>query len=119
MPILKFTITDKDEIVLEKFRIEDISNDSRTHLLDKKTFLKPEYKIDENIYLVLNDMFFKMSKFFNKSNIPIDAMLIKYENKSIIIVPSRSYIFWKGRSVEPLEYKIIDNEINIMKLLSL
>jgi len=116
MPILKFSVNE-DKIILDGFRMEDITNDKRTTMLNKKSFLKDEYKIDSNVYLALNDMFFKLSKFFDKSNTPISAMMIKEEDKHIIIVPSRSYVFWKGKSVEPVEYKILHNEIDIMKIL--
>lgn len=118
MPILKFS-KNENGIILEGLRMEDISYDKRTHMLNKKSFLKVEYKIEDNVYIVLNDMFFKMSKFFNKSNTPINAMLIKEQENYIIIVPSRSYVFWKGKSIEPIEYKIFENEIDIMKILKL
>lgn len=118
MTILKFTFTEP-KLSLEKFRLEDITYDKRTEMLDKKSFLKAEYNIDKNVYMVVNDMFFKMSKFFNKTQTPIDSMLITYEKNYIIIIPSRSYVFWNGKSIDPVDYKILDNEINIMKLLKL
>lgn len=117
MPILKFFLNG-DKIILDGFRMEDITHDKRTKILNMKSFLKEEYKIDKNVYLVLNDMFFKISVFFNKSNIPINAMMIKEEENNIIIVPSRSYVFWRGKSVDPIEYKIFNNEFDIMKLLN-
>ena len=116
MPILKFNATEQG-IILEGFRMEDITTDRRTFLLNKKAFISNEYKIDSNVYLVLNDMFFKMAKIFDKSKIPINAMLIRDGTNYIIIVPSRSYVFWKGKSVEPVEYKILQNESDIIKLL--
>jgi hypothetical protein len=116
MPILKFSITE-NRITLDGFRMEDITHDKRTSMINKRGFLKEEYKIDDNVYLALNDMFFKMAKFFDKSETTINAMMIKEENNYIIIVPSRSYVFWKGRSVEPAEYKIMQSEVDIMKLL--
>jgi len=116
MPILKFS-ENEDGIFLDTFRLEDISQDNRTKMLSIESFIREEYKIDNKVYLVLNDMFFKMSKFFDKSKTPISAMLIKHEGNSIIIVPSRSYVFWKGKSVDPVEYKIRHSEFDIMKLL--
>lgn len=116
MPILKFSVN-TDGIILDGFRLEDITHDKRTSMLNKKSFLKDEYKIDCNVYLALNDVFFKISKFFNKSKTPIDAMMIKEEENYIIIVPSRSYVFWKGKSVEPIEYKILQNEMDILRIL--
>ena len=118
MPILKFSFSD-DNVSLEKFRLEDITGDKRTGMLDKKSFLKREYNIAENVYMVVNDMFFKMSKIFNKTSTDIDSMLIRDGENYIIIVPSRSYVFWNGKSVEPMDYKILDSEINIMKLLNI
>jgi hypothetical protein len=116
MPILKF-YTKEGDIILENLRIEDITSDKRTCLLNKKSFLKDEYKIDKNTYLALNDLFFKMSKIFNKSQTPINAMLLKEDSNRIIIVPSRSYVFWNGKSVDPVEYKLIQNESDIVKML--
>lgn len=115
MPILKFTFNE-NKIQSEKFQIEDITEDKRTQLLDKKSFLKKEYNIENNIYMVVNDMFFKVSKYIN--NTDVDCMLIKDGENHIIIVPSKSYVFWNGKSVEPSEYKVIDSDIkNIIKFL--
>ena len=117
MPILKFTTND-GKIVLDSSVsiLEDITHDKRTSMIDKKSFMKDKYKIDQGVYLALNDMFFKMAKIFNK-NKPIGAMLIADEGNHIIIVPSRSYVFWQGRSVDPIEYNILHGEMDIMKLL--
>lgn len=117
MPILKFSVG-VDSILLDGFHIEDITSDKRTSLLNKKSFIRDEYRIDSNVYIALNDMFFKMAKIFNKG-IHINAMLIRDEENYIIIVPSRSYVFWKGKSVDPVEYKIFQNEIDIVKLLKI
>jgi len=116
MPVLKFSITESG-ITLADFRMEDITHDKRTSMLNKQAFLSEEYKIDNNVYLALNDMFFKMAKFFDRSKIPINAMMIRESDNYIIIVPSRSYVFWNGRSVEPVEYQILQGEMDIMKLI--
>lgn len=116
MPILKFWKRDGN-IVLDKLRLEDISSDKRTELINKKSFLQDRFKIDEGVYMALNDMFFKMSKIFNKSLTPISAMLITDSNIKIIIVPSRSYVFWNGKSVEPAEYSILQSETEVEKQL--
>lgn len=118
MPILKFSVIN-NRIILDGCCIKDITEDKRTSMLDKKSFLKDEFKIDNNVYLALNDMFFKMAKIFDKSKTEINAMLIREENNHIIIVPSRSYVFWKGKSVEPTEYKITHSEMDIVKLLQI
>jgi hypothetical protein len=117
MPILKFS-TNENGIILDGFRIEDITHDKRTSMLNKQEFIRDEYKIDKNVYLALNDIFFKMAKIFNPTAGSINAMTIKEGNDHIIIVPSRSYVFWNGRSVEPVEYKILQKETDIMKLLN-
>src|SRR3989344_6705256 len=106
MPILKFKKF-SGEVTLENLRLEDITNDKRTKLVDKKSFMQDKFKVDENIYMAVNDLFFKLSKIFNKSSTPISAMMIKEQNRVIIIVPSCSYVFWNGRSVEPNEYIIL------------
>lgn len=116
MPILKFSHMN-GEVVLNKLRMEDITHDKRTALINKESFLQERFKIDEGIYLALNDLFFKMSNLFNKSRVPISAMLIQENNYRIIIVPSRSYVFWNGRSVEPAEYQLLQSEHDIQRQL--
>ena len=116
MPILKFWNKD-GQIVLDKLRMEDISQDKRTALINKQSFIQDKYKIDNGVYLALNDIFFKMSKMFNKSAIPINAMLINDGETHIIIVPSRSYVFWNGKSVEPSVYELLQSENDIQSKL--
>lgn len=93
--------------------MENITNDKRTSLLDRSSFINETYKIDDHVYMVKNDLFFKMSKILNTSRIIIDAMLILENNIYIIIVPVRSYVFWNGRSIEPLKYNIMNTGENI------
>ncbi len=107
MPILQFTYSN-NTVNLSKGRMEDITNDTRTSLIDKDSFYQKQYQIDENIYIALNDLFFKLSKLFNKNKPEINAMLIRDNDKNIIIVPSRSYIFWNGCSVDPAPYKVLN-----------
>lgn len=116
MPILKFWFRD-NQISLEKLRLVDITEDKRTSFIDKSALSAEEFKIAENVYIAVNDLFFKFSKFFDKSTTPISAMLLRDENRNILIIPSRSYVFWDGKSVEPNEYKIIQNEGILRQLL--
>jgi hypothetical protein len=116
MPILKFW-KKEENIVLDKLRMEDITEDQRTSLVNKSSFMNHKYRIDDNVYMALNDMFFKMSKLFNRTQIPINAMLIRNNNAKIIIVPSRSYVFWNGKSVEPEKYNILQTEQSIQEKL--
>lgn len=118
MPILKFTKKESD-VLLDKLRMEDITEDRRTALMDKSAFLRPKYKIDENVYMATNDVFFRMAKIFNGVfNKSIDAMLIREGENTIIIVPSKSYVFWNGKCVQPEQYTILQSEESITKLVS-
>jgi hypothetical protein len=104
MPILKFWI--KEGVVnLDNFRMENISKDPRTLLLKKDSFMDPVYKVEENVYMVINDLFFSMAKIMNKGP-EIHAMLLEVENKKIIIISSNNYVFWNGKSIEPKHYEI-------------
>lgn len=110
MPILKFS-QKNNTIVLDKLRMEDISEDRRTALF-RDTLLSPIYKIDESVYMARNDLFFKMAKLFNTSRQIIDAMLVRYKNCFIVIVPTKSYVFWNGRCVSPEVYTILQTNEN-------
>lgn len=112
MPILKFH-KKNNCVVLEKLRMEDITNDKRTSLLSRTSFICQRYKVDSNVYIAKNDMFFKMARVLNRQAKPIDAMIISENNVNIIIVPCRSYVFWNGRSIEPEEYSILQTPENM------
>lgn len=116
MPILKFSRT--SEITLENLRMEDITRDKRTSMLDKTVFINGKYKIDENVYMATNDVFFKMAKIFNRTKIPINAFLIREGVSSIIIVSSKSYVFWNGRCVQPEPYTILRSEESITRMVT-
>ena len=117
MPILKFSVQE-DVVTLDKFRLVDITDDRRTRLLNKENFLRDEYKIDKDVYLILNDIFFKVSRLLDNSKTPINAMLIRERDKFIVIVPSRSYVFWNGKSVEATECNIC-GDLDITKILEI
>jgi hypothetical protein len=113
MPVLKFTYD--GEIKLDKYKVVDITEDKRTALIDKQSFYNMKFKVEKDVYLAMNDMFFTLSKMFN--NDIIDAMLLRDGDKKILIVPSRSYVFWNGKSVDPAEYTISQSIGDILKLL--
>lgn len=117
MPILKFWKKNSG-IVLDKLRMEDITEDNRTTFIDKASFMNDKYKISEGVFIAINDLFFKMARIFNTDKKPINAMLIRVGNDSIIIVPSRSYVFWDGKSIEPEKYMVSGNEDNIRQQLT-
>jgi len=108
MTILKFR-KNGNGIALDKLRMEDITEDKRTALLDRSGFICPKFRIDEGVYIAKNDLFFKMARLLDTSKKLIDAMLIREKNAHIVIVPSKSYVFWNGRSVEPEMYHILQN----------
>lgn len=109
MPILKFW-KKKGKITLDKLRMENITHDNRTALINKQSFIQDQYKIAENVFIAVNNTFFKMAKIFNKDPKPISAMLIEEGKNAIIIVPERSYVFWNGCSVEPEKYSVLYND---------
>ena len=111
MPILKFR-KKSGEVLLEKLRIEDITEDKRTAFLDRAAFMSDRYKIAEGVYIAKNDLFFKMAKMLNTTRTRIDAMMIKDNASRILIVPCKSYVFWNGRSVEPERYTVMETPEN-------
>ena len=66
MPILKFS-KKGDEVVLEKLRMEDITEDKRTSFLDRAAFMSPKYRVADGVYMAKNDLFFKMAKMLESS----------------------------------------------------
>ena len=111
--ILKFRY--KDSVVsLDKWNLEDISNDIRTKAADKSRGFVNDYNVDKNAYMVCSDTAFKLAKFFSSKPVP-DAMLIREGEKSLIIVPLRSLVFWNGKSIEPSEYKTGIDEQTLLK----
>ena len=117
MPILKFE-QNNNKITLHNMKLEDISEDGRTKLINKQHFMNDKYKVRDNVYIAENNLFFKMARILNKNATPIDAMLIREGKASIIIVPSRSYVFWNGSSVDIREYSILQSESNIRQKLA-
>ena len=113
MPVLKFSYD--GDIKLDKYNMVDITEDKKTSLIDKQSFYEYKFKVEKDVYLAMNDMFFTLSKMFNSQT--IDAMLLRDGNNKIIIVPSRSYVFWNGKSIDPIEYTISQSFGDILKLL--
>lgn len=116
MPILKFW-KKGDDVILDNFRLEDISTDTRCKYIDKTIFTSQKYKVDSNTYMVSNDVFFKLSKFLNKTTVPINSMLLKDKNINIIFVPKKSYVFFDGKSINPKEWEISHNIGDLLKIL--
>ena len=117
--ILKFWKKGDSNVILDNLNIENITEDKRTSLIDKKSFLKQKFYIESGVYIAVNDLFFKFANLLKTSKKEINAIYMNYENNVIIIIPSRSYVFWNGKSVEPNIYEISETEIDIGKLLNL
>lgn len=113
MPVLKFW--KKEEIVLDTYRMENITKDDRTSKLNMASFMLDKYIIDKDVFMVINDFFFSMAKILNKGP-EIHAMLIEKDGKNIIVIPSKSYVFWNGKSIEPLKYELKQEEMRNAKL---
>ena len=112
MPILKFKSSSPGVITLDKLRMENITNDKRTSMLNRSQFLCNKYRIAENIYMARNDLFFNLAKTLDTSRKPMDAMMVCEKGYSIVFVPKKSYVFLNGRSVQPENYEVIQNSEN-------
>lgn len=113
MPVLKFWLKE-DIVTLDNYRMEDITKDSRTKYLRDENFAIEKYKIAENIYMIINDFFFTMAKIFN-SGPEIHSMILHRNNIKLIFIPSKSYVFWNGKSIEPQKYEFSISEMNRVK----
>jgi hypothetical protein len=107
--ILKF-VKKENEINLDSDKAEllDISFDKRTKMLNKNEMCNDVYKIDKDVYILKKDFFIKMAKKQNRAS--IEALLIKHDEKNIIIVGDRSYVFYNGYSINVKDYDLIVNE---------
>lgn len=112
MPVLKFQCNN-DDIALDKLHMEDITKDKRSTFIDFKGMTLSRYQIQDNIYMVKNQMFFDMAKVLNTSRKIIDAMLVQKDGKQLVIVPEKNaYVFWNGKNLEPEKYTILQTEEN-------
>ncbi len=107
MPVFKFWINNDNNITLDNFFLYDISKDTRSVMIPKSLFKVPEFKIDKSVYMFVNDKFFELSKKFELDK-EIDAILLKDGNDVIIAIKKGNYVFWDGKSIEPVEYIIND-----------
>ena len=116
--IFKFYYDHTTSIVkLENLTIEDITNDKRSIFIPKKSFIDKRFKIDNDVYMVVNDSFYTLGRKLSKKK--FDCILIRDKNINIFILPSKSYVFWNNKSIEPSSFDIIsskDHESLINKL---
>ena len=116
MPVLNFTYDEKT-VVLEKLILKDATGDSRLSLLKLEDFAIPKFQIHENVFMIINDTAFNMAKFFDKEAKKYSAIMARYNEKILIVIPSRSYVFWNGKSIEPNNYESCTSESEIKKYL--
>lgn len=103
MPILKLW-KQEEKITLDDLCLKDITDDTKTSWINKDSFIQEQFRIDDEVYMVQNDLFFQASKLFTTET--IHAMWIKHGKNHIIVIPSRSYVFWNGRSVDVEKYDV-------------
>ena len=114
MPILKFWT--KKGLVLDNLILEDITEFAQVVISTIVPILddvmnKPDYQLDKTTYIVENDLAFKLLNVFKGGK--RDALLYTKEDKRIVVVPSGSYIFWNGKSVDPMKYEFNKTEAQI------
>lgn len=101
--ILKFIYKNNDIYLdSDKAQLIDITKDFRTKLLDKEHMTSDMFKFKEGIYFIKKEFFIKMGKIQN--NPLIEALLINYNNKKIIIVGDKKIVFFDGYPVNVIEY---------------
>lgn len=114
MAILKFW-NKNGKTILQDLFMKDITNDDRTQMLDKDSFLKREFKVSNGVYMAKNEVFMNMSRRLNRKK--ISAIKIDYKGNLIIIVSPKSYVFWNGKSIEPKEYSILSMDLSVLETL--
>jgi hypothetical protein len=118
--ILKFYYRD-DKITLEKYRLQDITDDKRCMFIPIVNIIDKQYRIEDNVYIVCSETMFKLTKLFNKETIPISAMVLYRNGIKIVFIPNNMLVFWNDKSIEPKEYNFLNgksiNEIfNLLKV---
>jgi len=111
--LLKF-YSDKDNVVLDSnnYDMIDITKDFRTKMLDKDSMINKQFYIENNIYILKQQFFINMAKIQNRKS--IEALMIRYNDKIIIIVGEKSVLYLNGKPIYAYNYNTdIDNEKGI------
>ena len=111
--LLKF-YSDKDNIILDSnnYDMIDITKDFRTKMLDKDSMTNKQFYIENNIYILKQQFFINMAKIQNRKS--IEALMIRYNDKIIIIVGEKSILYFNGKPIYAYDYNTdIDNEKGI------
>jgi hypothetical protein len=102
--LLKFW-NNKGSISLDstKYELLDITKDFRTRFLKKCEMTSELYMIEEDVYFMKQDFFIAMAKMQNRKS--IESLLIKYNNKNIIIVSSKCCVYYNGKPITVSDYE--------------
>jgi len=119
MPVLQ--LWKKEGVVtLFKGHLKEITDDPRTKMMPKDTFLSAKYKVEDGVFITHSSLIMNLA---TKDDKEISALYCKHKGCHIIIVPPKSYVFYNGKSFEPESYNIIGgntlSEDEIMKQASL
>ena len=93
-----------DGISITEGVLKEITHDHRTKLMPKKMFINDRYKIDNDVFITYSSMIMQIA---NKVDNNIDALYYKHDKYHIVIVPSKSYIFYNGKPIEPNEFRLV------------
>lgn len=113
--LLKFWNRD-GEIILDSKRGEmiDITSDRRTKMLNKREMTEDRFKIDEGVYFLRKPFFVQMGKKQNRES--IEALLIHYEGKKIIITGNGAHVFYNGKALDVEDYDVAVDEAQGMQI---
>lgn len=83
----------------------NITDDPRTSLIPKDAMIQPKFKVDDQAYIVKNDLMLKLAR--KRGSQDIDALYFKHKDNDVVIIGNKTYVFWNGRSVEPESFSLL------------
>lgn len=102
MPVLQFW-NKNDSITLLKGVLKNITDEPRAKIMPRDSFISSTYQIEKGLFIAKSSMIMKLVSLQDKS---IDALYFYYKDSHVIIVPSKTYIFYNGKSVEPATFSV-------------
>lgn len=115
MAIFKFWLSTDKKVTLDKLIIEDITTDSRSKFIPVDGLISDKYKVADGYFMVVNDMFYKLGKMLSTKKYDC-LQLVTPIGDTIFILPSRGYVFWNGKSIEPSKHSFVKTK-NMKKIL--
>jgi hypothetical protein len=98
-----------------KLRVVDITEDPRGKLLPKDDFLNKTFQVEKNVHIVRNAFIIRIASWQARRygrDPNIGGLYFKYKGKEVIIIPSKGYVFFNGKSIEPNRYKVLSVPTN-------